>query len=370
MVTVYLLFPILYAGLLKWLKHGWLQSNTPDSTKVSEKSVTVLLPFRNESQNLEAVFQSILRLNHRPLQVIFVDDHSTDEGRELLARYTRKNQDLDLQFLILVSQGIGKKAAIETGINHASGELILTTDADCLLPEDWVEVFLQSFASESVQLVAGPVISREKENFLQQFQQIEWACILAVTRLGFQLKSPIMCSAANLAYRKNAFFSVNGYEDNRHHLSGDDEFLLKKIVQKFGEDSCIYHKNNIVLTKAEKSWNRLLSQRSRWASKWNLHKGDIPHVGFTMVPFLVQLIFISSWGLLLQGWLGLVLFLYIWGMKIAFEMGTLGAILNHFGLKQSFSAYLGSSFLHPFYVIAVGLKALFGKFEWKGRKSS
>lgn len=370
MVTIYLLFPILYAGLLKWLKHGWMQSISKDFESNTNKSVTLLVPFRNESKNLESIFQSILRLNHRPIQVVFIDDHSTDHGRELLEELVAQNHNLDLQVMILYSKGQGKKAAIETGINYAKGELVLTTDADCLLPEDWVEGYLSAFNSEQIQLVAGPVISLENETFLQRFQQIEWASILSVTQIGFLMKKPIMCSAANMAYRRSAFYSVNGYQDNRHHLSGDDEFLLKKIVQRFGEGSCIFIKENVVLTQAEKSWEGLFSQRARWASKWSLHKGDITHLGFSLVPFVVQLLFIFSLGLISHGWSGMVLFLCIWAMKIAFEKDTLGTVLKQFEIRYSFPVYLYSSLLHPFYVVGVGIKALFGKFEWKGRKSS
>lgn len=370
MVIIYLLFPALYAGLLKWLKQGWLHSGIRASELQTDQSVTILIPFRNESNNLKSIFQSILRLHHRPIQVIFIDDFSTDHGRELLDELAEKNLNLDMQVMILSSEGQGKKAAIETGIKYALGELILTTDADCLLPEDWVKGYLSAFYSEQIQLVAGPVISMENETFLQKFQQIEWASILSVTQIGFFLKKPIMCSAANMAYRKTAFQSVNGYQDNRHHLSGDDEFLLKKIVQKFGEGSCNYNKENIVLTQAEKSWDELFGQRVRWASKWSLHKGDFSHFGFSLVPFLLQLLFISSLSLISHGWSGLVLFLYIWAMKIAFEKKTLGAVLKQFGISYSFRVYLYSGLLHPFYVVGVGIKAIFGKFEWKGRKSS
>lgn len=370
MVTIYLLFPILYAGLLKWLKHGWLQSDFKNFELKTDQSVTLLVPFRNESKNLESIFQSVFRLNYRPIQVIFIDDHSTDHGRELLDGLVAKNQNPDMQFMILPSEGQGKKAAIETGVSYATGELILTTDADCLLPEDWVEGYLSAFNSEHIQLVAGPVMSMENDTFLQQFQQIEWASILSVTQIGFLIKKPIMCSAANMAYRKSAFQSVNGYQDNRHHLSGDDEFLLKKIAQRFREGSCVYNKENIVLTQAEKSWEELFSQRARWASKWSFHKGDITHLGFSLVPFVVQLLFISSLGLISYGWSGMVLFLYIWAMKIAFEKDTLGTVLKQFEISYSFPVYVCSSLVHPFYVVGVGIKALFGKFEWKGRKSS
>ncbi|WP_304517052.1 glycosyltransferase [Cecembia rubra] len=370
MVTLYLLFPILYAGMLKYLKYVWLQSSHPDTELLSVKSVTLLVPFRNEAKNLDAIFHSILHLDHRPFQVIFIDDHSTDDGRAILEEIERKNHDLDLQILILPSKGEGKKAAIETGINQASGELIFTTDADCILPKGWIEGYLQVFSSEQIQFVAGPVISMEKQNFLQRFQQIEWASILTVTQMGFFIKKPIMCSAANMAYRKSAFISVNGYQENLHHLSGDDEFLLKKFVQRFGEDSCVYNQNNRVLTQAEKNWEMLLRQRTRWASKWRLHKGDITHLGISLIPFLIQLLFLSSLGFLLQGGLGLVLFLYIWAIKIAFERETLGTVLKHFHISHPFPVFLYSSLLHPIYVVVVGFKAMFGKFEWKGRKSS
>jgi len=64
-----------------------------------------------------------------------------------------------------------------------------------------------------------------------------------------------MSSAANLAYRKAAFLTVKGYQGNFEYSSGDGDFLLKKIVNEFGAESCRYmhHHTALVYTKAEES---------------------------------------------------------------------------------------------------------------------
>jgi hypothetical protein len=114
-----------------------------------------------------------------------------------------------------------------------------------------------------VHLVAGPVISSGQSGFFDRFQQIEWASILLVTQAGFSLGNPIMCSAANMAFRKSSFLQVNGFEGNDHIPTGDDEFLLKKTVRHFGAVSARYmnDRNVLVKTRPHAKWSELFSQR-------------------------------------------------------------------------------------------------------------
>jgi cellulose synthase/poly-beta-1,6-N-acetylglucosamine synthase-like glycosyltransferase len=301
--------------------------------------------------------------------VIFIDDDSQDRGKNILEDLIDQNEDKELQFHILENLGKGKKEAVLTALRIASGEYIFTTDADCILPEFWIESMLAHLSRPNTQMTAGPVITFGSKSFLDQFQQIEWASILLVTKAGFELKNPIMCSAANMAYRKAAFQELTPYEDNLHHLSGDDEFLLKKMVKKFGSEAVTYTFENLVWTNPQVSWKDLLSQRIRWISKWRLHK-SFHHAVFTLAPMTIQLVFISSLGLILEGQTGVSVLLILWLGKFWFEWKTLAGVLKSFEIRHAPLIYFLTSILHPFYVICIGFGSLFGNFEWKGRNSS
>ncbi len=327
-------------------------------------SVTFLIPFRNELENLETLSAELLKLDYFNLKIILIDDHSEDESLVFLLEKFQS----DRRVKIIQSPGIGKKKAIGFGVNASDTELILCSDADCSFPKGWVQEMVQPFSDPKIQLVAGPVISKGQTDIFQRFQQIEWSSILLLTQYFFTHKQPIMCSAANLAFRKSAFEAVKGYDRNWQHPSGDDEFLLKKISQHFGGERCVYlpFSENLVLTKPHATFSDLLNQRIRWAGKWKVHRDNVNALS-AVFSFLIQLVWLGSVVLLGFGMWGPLVFLLIWLGKILAEKRVLGKILLGFGMKLSFFDFLWTGIIHPFYVIIVALGSIRGKFTWKGR---
>src|SRR5690606_24593279 len=179
----------------------------------------------------------------------FINDESEDDSRALIMAFL---QEKNLpNWKLLENSGIGKKAALTTGVFSTEADIILTTDADCVLPDHWPQLISKAFHHDHVQMVAGPVMTESGSGFFAQFQQIEWASILLMTQYLFAVGSPLMCSGANMAYRRSAFISVGGYEGNINHLSGDDVFLLMKITRMFGPASFQFtsRKDTLVKTK-------------------------------------------------------------------------------------------------------------------------
>lgn len=177
-----------------------------------------------------------------------------------------------------------------------------------------------------------------------------------------------MCSAANMAYRKSAFEAVNGYEGNLDQPSGDDEFLLKKIAGKFPEGSCVYVKQPeaMVFTESQKNWTALVQQRIRWASKWSAHQ-SFTHSFAAIFSLLIQLVWLTSFLLLFQGLFGMIGFLLVWIGKIFAEGNALAQPLKTYLIRQKLLNFIGTSFIHPIFVVVVGFAALSGKYSWKGR---
>jgi cellulose synthase/poly-beta-1,6-N-acetylglucosamine synthase-like glycosyltransferase len=211
-------------------------------------------------------------------------------------------------------------------------------------------------------------MTEKQESYFQRFQQIEWASILLLTQFFFAQKKPLMCSGANLAYRKSAFLKVAGYDQNRSHLSGDDEFLLKKISAEFGGASCVYmpFSPNLVMTQPQPDLAALLSQRVRWAGKWRAHR-ELTHASSAVVSVAIQLVWFGSLLLLGFGLPGILAFSAVWIGKIWAERMTLGKVLQDLGMEHSIIDFINTSLLHPLYGSLVATGAWRGKFRWKGR---
>jgi poly-beta-1,6-N-acetyl-D-glucosamine synthase len=367
MLSFYLVWTLIYFLLLSELAKFWPERSCEVKQIQVFPKVSLLIPCRNESENIHRLAGEFKRLHYPNLELILVDDHSEDDTYELI----EESSLIDKRIVPLRSPGEGKKAALEFAVDQAKGEIILCSDADCSFPEYWVEGMVEPFDNQEIQLVAGPVMVTDNGRFLGAFQQMDWASILVLTSFFFSKRKPLMCSGANLAYRKNAFLEVGGYEGNRDFSSGDDEFLLKKIVKTFGSGSFIYlpFSKNLVKTKPETSWKALINQRVRWAGKWKAHK-SFSHAISAVFSFLAQLVWFGSFGLLTLGLPGILIFGLVWISKILAEKRLLGKVLRIIGIRHGKIDFVLTSFIHPIYVLAVGLGAIQGNFTWKGRRNS
>lgn len=366
MLTLYLLFGILYAALLVWLYSLWSKKTIPNSPKAAFPKVSLLIPVRNESQNLKIIFDSISCLDPAPDEVIWIDDNSEDASVDILKEKIEKYAGPS-QMMVITNSGLGKKDAIGTAISRSSGEWIVTSDADCNLPKNWLSEMLPLFNSSKIQFFSGPVFIHSAKGFFNAFQQLDWASIALLSNAGVASGNPLMASAANMAYRKNAFQSINGYESNDSLLSGDDEFLLKAIVKAYGLESIAYNKATFVKTNAHQTWQELFEQRARWISKWKSHD-SLSHALTSFLSFLVQLIFLSSLILLCLGKVGAAIVAAIWLLKIIIEYVILNKILKYFRLNVRFLFYPLASIFYPFYVVLCIFKMAKGGVSWKGRK--
>ncbi len=365
---VYLVWLIMYVSIVIWLYIRYNRLEPRPSWVPETHKVALIIPFRNETANVQRLAGQLA--THIPLswEIIWVDDHSEDLSPQVLMSWIKSHGYEGWQ--VLPAKGAGKKRALQTGIAFSSAEIIVTTDADVILDQNAFRHLLLPFSDPDVYLVAGPVISQRGTGVFAMFQQIEWASILLVTGAFFEMGRPLMCSGANLAFRKKAFLEVNGYQGNEHVLSGDDEFLLKKITERFGSSSAVFlanEKSLIIVPPAERV-KEFLQQRVRWGSKWRSHGFGLHTVIallavlFTVLPMFGLFFFLVG---SMSGWvLGI-----IWIGRFVCDYLVLGRVLTALGLYMHRIYYMATGMIHPVYVFAVSLRVIRGGFTWKGRRS-
>ena len=244
---------------------------------------SIVIPFKNEANNLEDLLHSIANLNFDKLnfEIILVNDASTDSSTSIVNNWRFKNPYVQLTILdnVVVSNS-SKKDAISRAIHIAKFDWIITTDADCILPENFLQCyssFITNFPDK--QFLIGGVFIANKSNFLVQYQVLDIATLQAVTRASYGIDEPFMCNGANLAFTKKIFKEVKGYSDVNHIASGDDVFLLQKVLE-YNKDVIAYILNEdcIVETKPVNSWLSLISQRARWGGKSVAYKALYPKI--------------------------------------------------------------------------------------------
>lgn len=324
-------------------------------------SFTIVVPFRNEKENLPNLLHSISLLNYPKelVEVILVDDDSEDEFRI-------QNLEFRIQMVKNIRKSNSpKKDAIETAIQIAKNNWIITTDADCLVQKDWLTTFDQYIQENEVEMVASGVCYLPKNGFLSAFQNLDFLSLQGATIGSFGIDQPFMCNGANFTYSKYFFKELKGFQGNETIASGDDVFLLQKAVsvapKKVG---FLLAKESIVATKSVETWSELFQQRVRWASKSTGYSSVYGKL-LALVVFGGNLAWIVSFLLWLTGLLDQNIFMLFVALKFLIDFILLFKTTNFFESKLQY--VLASSLLYPFFSVSVAVYSLFGKYSWKGR---
>ncbi|WP_164675100.1 glycosyltransferase [Anditalea andensis] len=327
-------------------------------------AVTLIIPFRNEAAVLSGSLNSIRGILVK--EVIFCNDHSDDHSTQIITDYIEK-YNLS-HWRLINNKGIGKKAVLTTAIRFSRSDIIYTTDADCTLTNKVLESMLAPFRNPAIQMVCGPVSVKLGTTFLEKYQLAEWASITLVSNYFINNNKPLMCSAANMVYRKAAFYKVDGYRGNEYISSGDDEFLLKKIAATYGGDSIRYvnHADALVITLPTTNLSLYLAQRARWTSKWKLHN-QFFHVMTAIVFFSIASIQLGSILLVGSSIVYSVFFFVFWLIKIGVDYKVLGNVLKSYHRSLTFYEMISISIFHPLSVFLIGAFSIFVKNRWKGR---
>jgi biofilm PGA synthesis N-glycosyltransferase PgaC len=357
-VVYFILLLLLISGLIRWKKTKSISILTPD--------VTVVVAMRNEALNLQTLITSLATQDYiGNWELNLVDDHSEDNS--LQVAHILKLKFPHLKVHMLKSAGNGKKQALATGIESATGEIIITTDADSELPSGWMSDLVKSFRGNT-QMVVGAVRLKTNSTFFSHIQAVEFASVMG-TGLGMLgWGKPLMCNGASLAFRKSAFKEVKGYSGNEHIPSGDDEFLMRKIADKFSKSiHAINFGNNTCETTPSKAIGEFFDQRIRWAGKWRRNSSWLARL-FAVFVFGFQVIWLPVMAIALFTKSPLLLAGVV--LKILLELILLVIVSK--SIRQPFNllAFLVLQIIYPPYIIVVAPASQLIGYRWKGRTVS
>ncbi|MBC7776590.1 MAG: glycosyltransferase [Phycisphaerae bacterium] len=396
-----MLIAIAYAALLLAYRWGWraLPERGLSEGFEPQTTITLLIPARNEAENIGLCLRSVLDGTYPPnlLEIIVLDDFSEDETVELVHQLPESLELLGSSISsICLADHLppearftpNKKKAIELGVAQATGEIIVTTDADCIVPKEWLFLIASAFENPQTQIVCAPVAFHREKNLLQRFQSLDFLGLMGITGAGHQMGWHTMANGANLAFRKQVFEAVGGYAGNKHLASGDDMFLVQKVAARW-PDSVTFLKSleATVLTEAVPTWRAFWQQRLRWGTKnaalpswplrlslltvflfcWSIWVNLAWGIAYTLVGVLannqaavVSVLANSLW-----------VFLFQITVKAFFDYFFLSEMCRFFKREDLLRWFLPSFFLHTAYIALLGTASIFSKkYEWKGRRSS
>ncbi|MFD0963151.1 glycosyltransferase [Pseudofulvibacter geojedonensis] len=361
-LSILCLTVLLYCSLIIQFTKGFNKLSKHNDKTLIYSSFSIIIPFRNEEDNLPELLSSIKEIKYpdKNYEIIFVNDNSSDRSVEIIQSFSIKNSIIINNERLTKSP---KKDAIQTAINLAKHDWILTTDADCFLPKTWLLCLNNYIQKYSPNMVAGPVKIASTNNFLQQFQAIDFLSMQGATIGGFGIQKPFMANGANLAYKKNIFTKINGFKSHSNIASGDDVFLLESFLN-FNKEKVhfIKNKNALVTTKPLMSWKAIINQRIRWAAKTK-------HYNSSYTKIIGLLVFLTN--------LVMILFYYLsWFMPILSIFIILKWIIDSILIFKTarlyeqniyIPSYVFTLVIHPIFTIYIATLSFFKSYTWKER---
>jgi len=338
--------------------------DTPPKTTFS-----IVVPFRNEADNLPQLLECIKNLDYPKtmFEVILIDDFSTDDSEKKIYEWRMANGEYHITLIESVRRSKSpKKDAIARAIPIVAHHWVITTDADCILPKNWLKVMNDYIVSHDVEMLAGPVSYNGKMRLSHHFQQMDLLSLQGATIGGFGLGKAFMCNGANFAYSKDLFRELKGFAGNDNTASGDDVFLLHKAMAAVpAKVHYLKSKEAIVTTMPANGWGNLFFQRVRWGSKAVQYEHEFAET-LTWAVFLANASLVVFFCLALAGKFAWEWLAALFGIKFFFDMILLFQA-NRFIRNGRFFFPLLGSLIYPFFSTLVALYSVVGVYRWKGR---
>ena len=364
-----------YLGLVVSFIYGW--NKVPEfelKGLSSENTFSIIIPYRNESENLSRLFKSLSSLNYptRKFEILLVNDDSKDDSKQIAETFQNDLQELNIQLIDNIRKtNSPKKDAIITAIGISKFDYIATTDADCIVPAKWLQFFNECISVSNSRMIAGPVgfirQSGIKKPYFQNFEEMDFMSLQASTVGSFGIEKAFMCNAANMCYEKEIFLNEAGFDEDESIASGDDVFLLQKLRKKGVEVSFIKSEQAAVFTNYQKSVKSLINQRIRWAAKTTSYTSVFAK--FTgVIVFLMNLSLIVFTGLAFLEMIPYQFLMLIFLLKFNADFVLIYKSAKFMNRESLMRHYLWSSIVYPFFSVYVASLSLFSGYEWKGRK--
>jgi len=325
-------------------------------------SVSIVVAARNEEKNILSCLRSLDELTYpkNKIEVIIIDDASTDNTLKITSNFIHGKIKFRVIHLVEAESDKlkGKVRAMAAGIKLAKGDIILTTDADCIVNPLWAKT-IASYYKNDVGVVNG-FTSQNVSGLFSGMQAIDFIYLLFISSGTINLGKPVSCIGNNMSFRKKAYDETGGFENLPFSVTED--FLLLNSIQKLKKYKIVYpvNRNSLIFSNPVSSVSELLNQKKRWAV------GGIETpplgVGLMLWSFLTNLSILLSPFFFSTTWLYLLIF------KIATDLFVLIPIHQKLGLQKNLKYFLMFEIYYILYVVILPFLVLFNrKVKWKDR---
>jgi len=393
MVALLFTLTLFYLGLLFWLGFGLRrpgntafgrlpldrrllpgvngnEQQTTDDARRMMPTMALIVCAKNEERRLPRFLRALVRQQYPAdkLEICLVDDRSRDRTGEIIEAFVAAHSNAaSLRIDDTVPGFAPKKRAIDAAIRRTSGEIILLTDADAEPGPLWIHEMARAFKPQVV-MVCGYSPYFPRQNFWQKILALEYFSHAAVAAGGSGIGRPLTGVGSNLAYRRDAYFRIGGFDGIAHWISGDDDLLLHKMRKaQIGEIGYAAHPAAHAPVRPPASWKEFHAQRTRYASK-SLHYAPALTLSLALIYLLNLSIGAGIVAIFFAGGKFFIPTAAILLLKAFNEYLYLRRAAKLFGEEKLLAVFPIAALLHPFYVVYFAARGQFAKFSWRGEK--
>ena len=326
-------------------------------------TVSIVVAARNEEKNILSCLESLDKLIYPEgkLEIIIVDDASNDGTGTIINDFIKEKPHFKTFKLDENQTGKlkGKVRAMAEGIKISVGEIILTTDADCIVNPFWAKT-IASYYVGNVGVVNGFTSQTVKDSF-SGMQAIDFIYLLFIAAGTINLGKPVSCIGNNMSFRKKAYEETGGFENLPFSVTED--FLLLNSIHKLNKYEVInpLTKDTLVISEPASNFSELFNQKKRWA----VGGIDAPPLGLLLMgwAFLTNLFLLMTPFFFSAAWLYLAFF------KIVIDYFVLMPVHQRLGLQKNLKYFPVFQIYYILYIIILPFALIFSKkVVWKGRK--
>ena len=360
-LILFLVFSVLYLILLIGTFIGL--SRLKNVNNNFQHNISIVIAARNEEDRILPCLENLEKLNYPQdkFEIIFVDDCSTDDTPNIIKDFCKNHSNWKLIRIEEKSKQIrGKKNALLKGIQQSRGEIIFTTDADCVVPPNWLRE-MNNYFEPNVSMVIGHSPITKKPGVYQKILQFDNLFSAIAASAPTKLGKPISSIGRNLAYRKSAYEDVGSFLALKQYRSGDDILLTERFhYLNDGKIDFCAHPDTFVQTQPPETFSDIFHQQVRKNSK-GLLKSPVS-IFFSISLFLYYLFFLT-FPLIYPKYF--VLWLIIFGLKFIIEFIDLSKAAKIFKLAHTIKFIPIMQIIYPFHIMLFSVLGIFQLYRWK-----
>lgn len=230
--------------------------------------VSVIIPARNEEKNLPMLFKSLEHNMDPDLEIILADDRSTDRTLRMMQFFASMHPNVKV---ISNTEEPGtdmnpKHHMLALAEKAATGDILMFTDADCIIPQDWVPNVCRYFQNPNVGLVFSTVVTVPGNSFLEKYQTYDHLLRFFYTVGAVGLGNPSGGFGNNLAVRRAALADVGGFEGIGFSLTEDAQLIASVRNTGKWQIAVSPFRETMVYAQPQKRYSDVLKQETRWSA--------------------------------------------------------------------------------------------------------